>query len=129
MRPAGLKRGKQHAGEQVARGFAGDHPDARRLHGGAAAAQRVEHYEIAGYGNAVALAEELGLESAVELLEETLDEEKEADSTLTDICKSEVFASAPKEDGEEDDEEEYETTPAARGGKKGSSASVGRGQR
>lgn len=59
-----------------------------------AAAQRVEHYEIAAYGNARAIAEELGEVKVVELLQQTLDEEKAADKKLTEICEKEVFAAA-----------------------------------
>ncbi len=50
-----------------------------------AAAQRVEHYEIAGYGSAIAHADRLGDQDAVGLLRQTLDEEKNADQTLTEI--------------------------------------------
>jgi ferritin-like metal-binding protein YciE len=49
------------------------------------AAQRVEHYEMAAYGTARTLAEHLGNPHAVELLQETLDEEREADEKLTSI--------------------------------------------
>jgi ferritin-like metal-binding protein YciE len=52
------------------------------------AAQRVEHYEIAGYGTARALANLLGNEEAAELLGETLDEEKETDEKLTELAES-----------------------------------------
>lgn len=51
-----------------------------------AGAQRVEHYEISGYGSARSWAEELEYEDAVELLDETLDEEAEADEKLTAIA-------------------------------------------
>jgi ferritin-like metal-binding protein YciE len=51
-----------------------------------AAAQRVEHYEIAAYGTARALAEELDMGDAKDLLEQTLDEEGEADKLLTRIA-------------------------------------------
>ena len=51
------------------------------------AAQRVEHYEIAGYGTVRALAEQLGETEHVSLLEETLEEEKETDEKLTDLAK------------------------------------------
>ncbi len=51
-----------------------------------AAAQRVEHYEMAGYGCARAMAETLGYPDAVKLLQQTLDEEKEADEKLTQIA-------------------------------------------
>ena len=52
------------------------------------AAQRVEHYEIAGYGTARSLAQRLGEQEAVTLLQETLDEEAEADSLLTEIAEN-----------------------------------------
>ncbi|TML88483.1 MAG: ferritin-like domain-containing protein [Actinobacteria bacterium] len=51
-----------------------------------AAAQRVEHYEMAGYGTARTLADELGLDDAKGLLQETLDEEAKADELLTQIA-------------------------------------------
>jgi ferritin-like metal-binding protein YciE len=54
------------------------------------AAQRVEHYEIAGYGTARTLASRLGESEAADKLQATLDEEAEADSKLTDIAESEV---------------------------------------
>lgn len=50
------------------------------------AAQRVEHYEIASYGSARTYAELLGEDQAVQLLEETLEEEKAADQKLTKIA-------------------------------------------
>ena len=52
-----------------------------------AAAQKVEHYEIASYGTVIAWAEEMGHSEAVELLNETLDEEKAADDKLTEIAQ------------------------------------------
>ena len=53
-----------------------------------AAAQRVEHYEIAAYGTARAYAEILGESDAASLLEQTLEEEKETDERLTSIAES-----------------------------------------
>lgn len=53
-----------------------------------AAAQKVEHYEIASYGTVCAWAEKMGHDEAVELLTETLDEEKAADEKLTAIAES-----------------------------------------
>ncbi len=53
-----------------------------------AAAQKVEHYEIAGYGSARAHAELVGKKAAARLLEQTLQEEKEADSKLNEIAQS-----------------------------------------
>lgn len=54
------------------------------------AAQRVEHYEIAGYGSAVAFAKELGHHDVAKTLQKTLDEEGEADKELTAIAESRV---------------------------------------
>lgn len=51
-----------------------------------AAAQRVEHYEIAGYGSARSWAQQLGDSPGAQLLQQTLDEEKAADTRLTDIA-------------------------------------------
>jgi ferritin-like metal-binding protein YciE len=55
-----------------------------------AAAQAVEHYEISRYGTLRTWAEELGLNDAVSLLQETLDEEKATDEALTKIAESVV---------------------------------------
>jgi len=61
-----------------------------------AAAQRVEHYEIAGYGCARTFARRLGKQQLAELLQETLDEEMNADKILTDIAESFVNAEAAR---------------------------------
>jgi len=53
-----------------------------------AAAQKVEHYEIASYGTVRAWAEQMGHEEAVRLLEETLNEEKGANEKLTKIAEA-----------------------------------------
>ncbi len=58
------------------------------------AAQRVEHYEIAAYGTARTLAELLGNDEAAELLQQTLDEEKETDEKLTELAMSEINVEA-----------------------------------
>ncbi len=55
-----------------------------------AAAQAVEHYEISRYGTLIAWAEELGLEDAIDLLEENLEEEKNADRLLTEIAEGDI---------------------------------------
>src|ERR1044072_8492802 len=55
-----------------------------------AAAQAVEHYEISRYGTLKTWANELGLNDAVGLLEQTLAEEKKTDATLTEIAESVV---------------------------------------
>ena len=68
------------------------------------AAQRVEHYEIAGYGTARTMAETLGHTKAVKLLEQTLKEEKAADEKLTRIAESVVnFRAAGMGAGEEEE--------------------------
>ena len=54
------------------------------------AAQAVEHYEISRYGTLIAWAEELGLNDAVSLLEETLGEEEATDEALTEIAKTAI---------------------------------------
>jgi ferritin-like metal-binding protein YciE len=77
------------------------------------AAQKVEHYEIATYGTLCAFAKTLGEEEVVELLEETLNEEKEADTTLTQIAESSINTQAKDED-EEEEEEEMSTTTRTR---------------
>ncbi len=53
------------------------------------AAQRVEHYEIAGYGCAATYAKLLGYDEVLDLLLETLQEEKETNEKLTEIAESE----------------------------------------
>lgn len=55
-----------------------------------AAAQKVEHYEIASYGSLVTLAELLGFKKAAKLLKETLEEEKATDVKLTDLAFNNV---------------------------------------
>jgi ferritin-like metal-binding protein YciE len=62
------------------------------------AAQRVEHYEMAAYGTCRSLAEQLGKRRVAQLLQKTLDEEKEADEKLNNIAQ-EIYSSigeAPK---------------------------------
>jgi ferritin-like metal-binding protein YciE len=55
-----------------------------------AAAQKVEHYEIASYGTARAWAQHLGYDNAARLLQETLEEESMANELLTRIAESHV---------------------------------------
>ena len=71
------------------------------------AAQKVEHYEISGYGTARSMAEMLAQQDAAELLEETLDEEKATDETLTEIAES-IMSGEDSDDEEEEEEEEIE---------------------
>jgi ferritin-like metal-binding protein YciE len=55
------------------------------------AAQRVEHYEIAGYGTARQLADECGFDAIKDLMDQTLDEESQADKLLTKIATGGMF--------------------------------------
>jgi ferritin-like metal-binding protein YciE len=62
-----------------------------------AAAQSVEHYEISRYGTLAAWAEKLGMQEAVNLLRETLQEEKETDEKLSELALSEINVEAEEE--------------------------------
>lgn len=64
------------------------------------AAQKVEHYEIASYGTLKQFATTLGLENAAELLDQTLEEEKNADETLTEVAETAVNVEAANEEEE-----------------------------
>jgi len=59
-----------------------------------AAAQKVEHYEISSYGTAIAFATQLGLSKAAGLLKETLQEERDTDSLLTELAMSKINKAA-----------------------------------
>jgi ferritin-like metal-binding protein YciE len=73
-----------------------------------AAAQKVEHYEIAAYGTARTWAEQLELDDAVGLLEQSLAEEKETDEKLSEIATSIVNEDAEAGTDEAEEEEEDE---------------------
>lgn len=87
------------------------------------ASQRVEHYEIAGYGCARTYARLLGEDDAVELLTQTLEEEAACDERLTELAESAVNEEANEEDEEEEEEEDepasqVKSTTTARGAKR-----------
>lgn len=83
-----------------------------------AAAQRVEHYEISAYGSLRAAAEAMGNSEAVELLQETLDEESAADEKLTNIAEG-IYPSIQGEgESSEEDEEQEEKGASRSNGKK-----------
>jgi ferritin-like metal-binding protein YciE len=63
-----------------------------------AAAQAVEHYEISRYGTLRTWAQELGLDEAVDLLKETLEEEEATDEALTELAESLVNQEAQEEE-------------------------------
>ena len=62
------------------------------------AAQKVEHYEIAGYGSLKCWADHLGEAEAAELLEQTLEEEKETDDKLTELAENSINAEQNEEE-------------------------------
>ena len=78
------------------------------------AAQRVEHYEMAAYGTARTFAERLGNEEAAALLEETLNEEKEADEKLTEISEQLLEGMQDMESGPAAEEGAARKTTAGR---------------
>ena len=61
------------------------------------AAQKIEHYEIATYGGLAQIATTMGLDEAADLLNETLDEEKETDQLLTEIAENNINWEAEQE--------------------------------
>ena len=67
------------------------------------AAQKVEHYEIAAYGSLVQLAKTLGNEEVAEILQNTLEEEKETDQLLSEIAESGINWEAEQEDNQEEE--------------------------
>ena len=85
--PCEAIKGILKEGDEVAEEFAGEPAlDAGLI----AAAQAVEHYEIARYGAMVSWATQLGLDEVAELLEATLAEEKETDGLLTELAEGEA---------------------------------------
>jgi ferritin-like metal-binding protein YciE len=86
-----------------------------------AGAQRIEHYEISGYGTARAMAEGLGLHKVAALLERTLEEEKDTDRRLSGFSERVVLPAAAAASEDEED-----ASGAGRGG--GRSTGSGKGQ-
>lgn len=86
----------------------------------AGSARRVEHYEIAAYTCAIAMADQLGLEEVSQLLNETLEEEQAADEKLSELSEpllADAAGDLEEEEGEEDEEleeEEPATTTSTR---------------
>lgn len=91
-----------------------------------AAAQKVEHYEIATYGTAIAWAEAMGHTQAVKLLKQTLGEEEATDEKLTALATSGIneHAASMAHGGEEE-----EVVTATVGAARGRSKSMSRGRR
>ena len=95
-----------------------------------AAAQKVEHYEIASYGTPRTWASLLGKREIAALLEDTLEEEKEADQKLTGIAESFVNEAAEEgdadKDDDDDDDDDNEEMPARQSSRsRGASAARG----
>jgi ferritin-like metal-binding protein YciE len=85
-------------------------------------AQHVEHYEIAGYGTVRTYAQLLGADRQAQLLQQTLDEEGEADKLLTQLAERSINLEAATADGAE----EEEATRGSRGSGKRSEREVSR---
>ena len=113
-----IEEGDEHVGED----FADDGLKDATIIG---AAQRVEHYEIAGYGTAIAHARLLGQDEVVQLLEETLDEEKAADEKLTEVAEQIVNPDAASDEDEEETGREMAGVAASPGSKSASSGKRG----
>lgn len=82
----------KEGGEAAQEDYEGDVKDSALI----GAAQRVEHYEIAAYGTVRAMAEKLGEDDAVELLSQTLQEEKDTDVKLSDLSDKMTVDSGEK---------------------------------
>jgi ferritin-like metal-binding protein YciE len=95
--------------EMINEDFEGEVKDAGLI----AAAQRVEHYEIAAYGTVRTYASILGEEEAVSLLEKTLEEEKETDEKLTELAEG-INAEAASSESEESTDDRPESNRKAR---------------
>ncbi len=93
----------EEGSEMIEEDFEGSVKDAGLI----GAAQRVEHYEIAGYGTVKAFAETLGETEHVSLIEQTLQEEKETDEKLTELAEQ-INSQATSEAGQGEDEEEQD---------------------
>jgi ferritin-like metal-binding protein YciE len=89
----------QEGSETMKEGFEGEVMDAAII----GAAQRVQHYEIAGYGTVREFAEILGENEHVSLLEQTLEEEKQTDQKLTELAQD-INPQAEREQGTEEQE-------------------------
>ena len=92
-----------------------------------AAAQRVEHYEMAGYGCARTYAELLGDEDAGELLQKTLDEEKEANNKLTELAETINQEALGEGESESDEDLDADAEGEERESRRGEAPAVRRG--
>jgi ferritin-like metal-binding protein YciE len=88
-----IEEGEEHLGEEY-------EDDSLRDAVIIGAAQRVEHYEMAAYGTAIAHARMLGRDDVADLLDETLTEERNADETLSEVAESCVNLEAASDEDE-----------------------------
>ena len=109
-----IEEGKEHMEEHER----GPDKDAAMI----SAAQRVEHYEMAAYGTARALAQKLGHDEAVGLLQQTADEEGDTDKLLTEISLRLLEESAEGEGDVEEEREKLEVRRAASSARPGAKA-------
>jgi ferritin-like metal-binding protein YciE len=79
-----------------------------------ASAQKIEHYEISGYGTASAFARELGLNDVEKLLQQTLEEEYQSDDLLTELAVGQVNEESGGEESEGEEEINVRKLPASR---------------
>jgi ferritin-like metal-binding protein YciE len=82
-------------------------------------AQHVEHYEIAGYGTVRTWAQQLGLDRHVTLLQETLDEEGDADKTLSQLAESSINIEAANPGDDRASDREVSLATSAETGSRG----------
>jgi ferritin-like metal-binding protein YciE len=100
----------KEGGELIAEDPAPEELDAGLI----SAAQRVEHYEMAGYGCVSTYAKLLGEEEAVSLLRQTLEEEKEADKKLTQLSGRINLDAADADETDEANDHQKKAAPKAR---------------
>lgn len=114
--PKGQKCGGMEGLIEEGRNFLKEEADADVMDAGIiAAAQKVEHYEIASYGAVCEYARVLGHTEALQLLEQTLDEEKTADELLTRLAEGGINALA-RANGSGDEDEDAETKGVEKSG-------------
>jgi len=110
-----IEEGDEHVGEEY-------EEDSLRDAVIIGSAQRVEHYEMAAYGTAIAHARMLGRDDVADLLDQSLAEEKNADETLSEIAETCVNVDAASESESEEDEQASSQRSGSRARAAGSGA-------
>ena len=111
-----IEEGEEHAGEEY-------EEDSLRDAVIIGAAQRVEHYEIAAYGTAIAHARMLGRDDVADLLDRSLAEEKNADETLSEVAETCVNVEAASDEDESSERSSSRSREAGNGARARSSRS------